>query len=135
MTLQVAACEMMKMLAVLLQATGLLSQGVVWSGVLLLWWWPLLPPALHDGNECGPSWATAESLHAAPPCRCPCLHLSPWLQEVNGAGLPSAVSTGERVLAVGQAEGELQSHPCLDGLPMLSPVHRFQVQGDKPAEG
>ena len=27
-----------------LQATGLLSQGVVWSGVLLLWWWPLLLP-------------------------------------------------------------------------------------------
>ena len=117
------------------QATGLLFQGVDWSGVLLLWWWPLLPPASRTANECGLSLAAAASLYVGPPCRCPCLHLSPWLQELNGAGLPSAVSTGEPALAVGQAEGELPSHPCLDSLLVLSPVHKVQVQGGKPAEG
>ena len=61
--------------------------------------------------------------------------LPPWLQEVNDAGLPLAVLTEEPVLAVGQAEGELQTHPCLGGLPVLTPVPKVQVPGCKLAGG
>ena len=86
-------------------------------------------------SYCGLSWAAAELLCVAPPCRCPCLYLSPWLQGVNGAGLPSDVSTEKPMLAVGQAEGELQSLHCLDGLPMLTPVHQVSCARGQACRG